>query len=92
MRILNDGYIKLSHGDYDALGRSNGVTGGVRGQTSDYSSTWMDEVEPGRKRNIMNVLPNGRSGYAPAAWTLVWPTRAMRPAVVRSRLRGEGHW
>jgi hypothetical protein len=56
MQSLNDGYVKLSHGDYEALGRSNGVTGGVRGQTSDYSSAWMDEVEPGAEAKYYELL------------------------------------
>ena len=47
MRLLNDGYIKLSHGDFGALGRAHGVTGDIRGQTMDYSASWMNEVEPG---------------------------------------------
>ena len=39
MRILNDGYIKRSHGDYEALGRSCGITGDIRGQTMDYPAS-----------------------------------------------------
>jgi hypothetical protein len=65
MQLLNDGYIKLSHNDYEALGRSHGVAGGVRGQTSDYSSTWMDEVEPGAEAKYYELLFK--------ADTLAWP-------------------
>jgi hypothetical protein len=56
MRILNDGYIKLSHGVYESLGRACGITGDVRGQTADYSSTWMDEVEPGAESKYYELL------------------------------------
>jgi hypothetical protein len=56
MRILQDGYIKLSHGDFDALGRANGVMNGVRGQTTDYSSEWMNEVEPGAEAKYYELL------------------------------------
>jgi hypothetical protein len=47
MRFLNEGYIKRSHGDYEALGRAHGITGDIRGQTMDYPASWMEEVEPG---------------------------------------------
>jgi hypothetical protein len=47
LRGLNDGYIRLSHGDLSALGYANGVTGDLRGQGMDYPEDWMDEVEPG---------------------------------------------
>jgi hypothetical protein len=56
MRVLQDGYIKLSHGDFDALGRAYGVLGGVRGQTTDYSSEWMNEVEPGAEAKYYELL------------------------------------
>jgi hypothetical protein len=56
MRVLQDGYIKLSHGDFDALGRAYGVLGGVRGQTTDYASEWMNEVEPGAEAKYYELL------------------------------------
>jgi hypothetical protein len=67
MRLLNDGYIKLSQGNYEALGRANGVTGGVRGQTSDYSSAWMDDVEPGAEAKYYEFLFKANS--------LAWPIK-----------------
>ena len=65
MQILNDGYIQLAHGDYEALGRANGVTGDVRGQTMDYSAAWMDEVEPGAEAKYYELLYK--------ASNLAWP-------------------
>ncbi|GAB3551309.1 hypothetical protein GCM10027343_35460 [Noviherbaspirillum agri] len=55
MRLLNDGYIKLSHGDYGALGRACGVSGGMRGQR-DFWSGWMNEVEPGAEAKYYELL------------------------------------
>lgn len=55
MHILNDGYIKRAHGDYEALGRSCGITGDVRGQR-DYWADWMDEVEPGATARYYELL------------------------------------
>ena len=66
MQILNDGYIKRLHGDYGALGRANGVTGGVRGQT-DFWSGWMDEVETGAEAKYYELLYRA-SGFA-------WPVK-----------------
>ncbi len=63
MRLLNDGYIKLSHGDYEALGRAHGVTGDIRGQTMDYSANWMEEVEPGAEAKYF-VLLHKAGNYA----------------------------
>lgn len=42
---LDDGFIKLTHGDADGLFAAVGVTGGVRGQR-DFSSDWLNEVSP----------------------------------------------
>ncbi|WP_136418082.1 hypothetical protein [Herbaspirillum sp. ST 5-3] len=64
MRLLNDGYIKRSHGDYEALGRACGVTGGIRGQR-DFWSGWMDEVEPGAEAKYYELLYK--------AGDLAWP-------------------
>jgi hypothetical protein len=65
MRLLNEGYIKRSHGDYEALGRSCGITGGIRGQTMDYPASWMDEVEPGAEAKYYELLHK--------AGDLAWP-------------------
>lgn len=65
MRLLNEGYIKRSHGDYEALGRSCGVTGDIRGQTMDYPASWMDEVEPGAEAKYYELLYK--------AGDLAWP-------------------
>lgn len=67
MRLLNEGYIKLTHGDYEALGRSNAVTGDVRGQTMDYSASWMNEVEPGSEARYYELLYQ--------ASDLAWPIK-----------------
>ncbi|TCS39485.1 hypothetical protein EDC30_101441 [Paucimonas lemoignei] len=55
MQILDDAYIKLSHGDYEALGRSCGVNNGIRGQ-SEFWSGWMHEVEPGAEEKYYELL------------------------------------
>ncbi len=65
MRLLNEGYIKRSHGDYEALGRAHGITGDIRGQTMDYSANWMDEVEPGATAKYYELLHK--------AGDLAWP-------------------
>lgn len=44
---LNDGYIRLTHGDLTALGCANAVSGDLRGQRMDYPEDWMNDVEPG---------------------------------------------
>jgi hypothetical protein len=54
-RLLDDAFIKLSHGDLEALGRSSGVTGGIRGQ-NDFWSGWMNEVEPGAQAKYSELL------------------------------------
>jgi hypothetical protein len=56
MQLLNEGYIKLVHGDLEALGRAYGVTGGIRGQTTDFPATWMNEVEPGAEATYYDLL------------------------------------
>jgi hypothetical protein len=56
MQLLNEGYIKRSHGDYEALGRSCGITGDIRGQTMDYPASWMNEVEPDAEAKYYELL------------------------------------
>jgi len=56
MQLLNEGYIKLVHGDLEALGRAYGVTGGIRGQTTDFPATWMNEVEPEAEATYYDLL------------------------------------
>nr|WP_255674090.1 hypothetical protein [Cupriavidus sp. UGS-1] len=43
--VLDDGFIKLTHGDASGLFAAAGVNGGVRGQR-EFSSDWFDEVDP----------------------------------------------
>jgi hypothetical protein len=44
--VLDDGFIKLTHGDAQGLFAASGIVEGVRGQR-DFSADWMDEVTPG---------------------------------------------
>ena len=56
-RILDDGFIRLTHGDHEGLRAAVGVTGDVRGQ-SDFSIDWFDEVEPdaaARYEELLNL-------------------------------------
>jgi hypothetical protein len=69
MRLLNEGYIKRSHGDYEALGRAHGITGAIRGQTMDYSASWMDEVEPGAESKYYELLHKAGDLAWPVAYT-----------------------
>lgn len=55
MRILDDAYIKLAHGDLDAIGRAHGVKNDIRGQ-SDFWSGWMNEVESGAEDKYYDLL------------------------------------
>ena len=55
MQILDDAYIKLSHGDYDSLSRAHGVRNDFHGQ-SEFWSGWMDEVEPGAEAKYHELL------------------------------------
>ncbi|WP_292934427.1 hypothetical protein [Noviherbaspirillum sp.] len=73
MHILNDGYIKLSHGNYGALSVANGVTGDVRGQTMDYSAAWMDEVEAGAEARHYKLLCKAND--------LAWPIMRTSSAI-----------
>ncbi len=56
MRVLNDGYIMLSHGDLTALNRACGVTGDFRGLRQGFSEEWMDEVEPGAADKFSDLI------------------------------------
>jgi hypothetical protein len=69
MRLLNEGYIKRSHGDYESLGRAHGITGDIRGQTMDYPANWMDEVEPGTEARYYELLFKAGDFASPVAWT-----------------------
>ncbi|QAU34585.1 hypothetical protein [Janthinobacterium sp. 17J80-10] len=55
MRLLDDGYIKLSHGAYEALGCACGITGDIRGQ-SEFWSGWMNQVESGAEDKYYELL------------------------------------
>ena len=68
MQSLDSAYIKLSHGDYESLGRAHGVTGGLRGQ-SDFWSGWMDEVEPGAEAKYYELLYKANDLAKPVAIT-----------------------
>jgi hypothetical protein len=56
MQLLDSAFIKLSHGDYESLGRAVGVTGDIRGQTTDYWSGWMEEVKPSAEAKYYELL------------------------------------
>lgn len=97
MRLLNDGYIKLSHGDYGALGRAHGVTGDIRGQTMDYSASWMDEVEPGAEAKYYELLHKAGNYAWPIARTAtgLWGSGALTTdyeAVVDQPLNSPPAW
>jgi hypothetical protein len=55
MQVLNTGFIKLSHGAYEALARSSAVRNDIRGQI-DFWSGWMNEVEPGAEEKYFELL------------------------------------
>ncbi|MBO4120772.1 hypothetical protein J5T34_08470 [Cupriavidus gilardii] len=59
---LDDGFIKLTHGDAEGLFAAAGVTGGVRGQR-DFSSEWLDEVSSDAAARYEELL-HGAHGYA----------------------------
>lgn len=56
MQALDTAFIKLSHGNYESLGRACAVTGDIRGQTTDYWSGWMEEVAPGAEGKYYELL------------------------------------
>jgi len=62
MQRLNESVIELSHGDLWSVGGA-GINGDVRGQR-DYSSDWMDEVEPGGAARYYELL----FGASKLAW------------------------
>lgn len=55
MGYLADACIKRAIGDYEALDRVAGVTGGIRGQ-GEFWSGWMNEVEPGAEDRYYDLL------------------------------------
>jgi len=55
MQSLDDAYIKISRGDYEALGRAHGVKNDARGQ-SEFWPEWMDEVESGATQKYYDLL------------------------------------
>jgi hypothetical protein len=79
MRLLNDGYIKRSHGDYEALGRAHGITGDIRGQTMDYAASWMEDVEPGAEATYYELLYKASDLAWPVARTSsgIWSPGAL---------------
>jgi hypothetical protein len=64
MHFLNDGYIKRSHGDYSCYMGFN-LRGDIRGQTTDFPATWMNDVEPGAEEKYYELLYK--------AGDLAWP-------------------
>jgi hypothetical protein len=50
-------FIKLTHGDMNALSWANGVHNDFAGFSRDYSSEWMDEP------NVAKVIPNGSEEF-----------------------------
>lgn len=68
MELLDSAYIKLTHGEYEALGRAHAVTGDIRGQ-SDFWSGWMDEVEAGAEAKYLNLLYKAHHYAKPIAHT-----------------------
>ena len=55
MGYLEDACIKRAQGDYEALDRVVGVSGGIRGQ-GEFWSGWMNEVEPGAEHKYYDLL------------------------------------
>lgn len=53
---INSAYVRLSHGDKQALGAASRITSDVRGQ-SDSSSEWMDEI------SVVKIIPNAKNTY-----------------------------
>ncbi|MBY4897527.1 hypothetical protein [Cupriavidus sp. AU9028] len=53
--ILDGAFIRLTHGDADALRSANAVVSDVRGQR-DFSSDWLDEVAPGGSARYGELL------------------------------------
>ncbi|WP_255581758.1 hypothetical protein [Cupriavidus sp. AU9028] len=54
-QILDDAFIRLTHGDSGALRFANAVTSAVRGQY-DFSPNWLDELEPGGVAKYWTLL------------------------------------
>lgn len=69
MRVLDDGYIRLSHGDYTALSCAHGVTNDRRGQMMDYPPYWMNEVEPDGEQKYYDLIGKASSYASPIAYT-----------------------
>jgi len=55
MQILNEGYIRLTHGDPVGLGAATNVENDFRGQR-EFSDGWMEEVEPGASVKYWKLL------------------------------------
>lgn len=73
LQLLYDGYIKFSHGDWEQLRRSSGISGDFRGQ-GEFWPGWMDEVEAGASDKYFDLIVKashfaGRiNGTGEASW------------------------
>jgi hypothetical protein len=72
MQRLNEDYIRLTHGDLWAAS-GHGINGDVRGQR-DYSSDWMDEVEPGGAARYDELLfrADDLADQSSRTWSGTW--------------------
>jgi len=77
MQILNESVIERSHGDLWAIGGA-AIGMDVRGQ-SDYSSDWMDEVEPCGASRYSELLSRASELAWPCylTWSGIWRPEAL---------------
>lgn len=77
LQLLDRACINIKHGDLDALGAANGVTGDLRGVTMDYSPDWMGEPQ------VVDVMPNALERY----WALIYAPQERASNVTHTHSR-----